>query len=175
MVFCNTRKNTEFVTKNLKKNDIDAIAIHGGLEFELLEFEFKYSRTKVAYIYNNHNIFFNQINYSSSLSLYINNIIAIDANISYNINSNENLKNDYKKFNFASGPSFFIYNKHIVFLSATYGNDTLDYDSYGLEVGAGLSLSDSFSLSFQAMTIKNKYSGPSYIIIQRKNYTFTTH
>ncbi len=31
MVFCNTRKNVDFVTKNLRANKIDAIAIHGGL------------------------------------------------------------------------------------------------------------------------------------------------
>ena len=31
MVFCNTRKNTDFVVKNLKANKINAIAIHGGL------------------------------------------------------------------------------------------------------------------------------------------------
>ncbi len=31
MVFCNTRRNTDFVVKNLRANDIDAIAIHGGL------------------------------------------------------------------------------------------------------------------------------------------------
>jgi len=31
MVFCNTRINTDFVAKNLKANDIDAIPIHGGL------------------------------------------------------------------------------------------------------------------------------------------------
>lgn len=31
MVFCNTRKTTDFVVKNLKANKIDAIAIHGGL------------------------------------------------------------------------------------------------------------------------------------------------
>ena len=31
MVFCNTRKNTDFVVKNLKKNKVSAIAIHGGL------------------------------------------------------------------------------------------------------------------------------------------------
>ena len=31
MVFCNTRRNTDFVTKNLKGNGINAIAIHGGL------------------------------------------------------------------------------------------------------------------------------------------------
>ncbi|MCD4821227.1 MAG: DEAD/DEAH box helicase [Methanococcoides sp.] len=30
MVFCNTRSNVDFVQKNLRKNDIDAIAIHGG-------------------------------------------------------------------------------------------------------------------------------------------------
>src|SRR3989338_7764107 len=31
MVFCNTRRTTDFVVKNLKANRIDAIAIHGGL------------------------------------------------------------------------------------------------------------------------------------------------
>lgn len=31
MVFCNTRRNTDFVVKNLKANQIRAIAIHGGL------------------------------------------------------------------------------------------------------------------------------------------------
>ena len=30
MVFCNTRKNTDFVAKNLKANEIRAVAIHGG-------------------------------------------------------------------------------------------------------------------------------------------------
>src|SRR3972149_1840278 len=31
MIFCNTRHNTDFVAHNLKKNRIDATAIHGGL------------------------------------------------------------------------------------------------------------------------------------------------
>jgi len=31
MVFCNTRRNTDFVVNTLRVNDIDAIAIHGGL------------------------------------------------------------------------------------------------------------------------------------------------
>ncbi|MFT7615787.1 MAG: superfamily II DNA/RNA helicase [Candidatus Woesearchaeota archaeon] len=31
MVFCNTRRTVDFLTKNLQKNDVDAIAIHGGL------------------------------------------------------------------------------------------------------------------------------------------------
>ncbi len=31
MVFCNTRNTTDFVTEGLKKNDVDAIPIHGGL------------------------------------------------------------------------------------------------------------------------------------------------
>lgn len=30
MVFCNTRRNTDFVAKNLRANQIDAVAIHGG-------------------------------------------------------------------------------------------------------------------------------------------------
>jgi len=30
MVFCNTRRNTDFVVKNLKINNVNAIAIHGG-------------------------------------------------------------------------------------------------------------------------------------------------
>jgi len=31
MVFCNTRSTTDFVVRNLRKNNVDAIAIHGGL------------------------------------------------------------------------------------------------------------------------------------------------
>jgi len=31
IIFCNTRRHTDYVAKNLKANDIDAIAIHGGL------------------------------------------------------------------------------------------------------------------------------------------------
>jgi len=31
MVFCNTRRNTDFVVKNLKLNGVKAVAIHGGL------------------------------------------------------------------------------------------------------------------------------------------------
>lgn len=31
MVFCNTRRNTDFVTENLNRNGIEAMAIHGGL------------------------------------------------------------------------------------------------------------------------------------------------
>ena len=31
MVFCNTRRNADFVANNLKKNGIDSTAIHGGL------------------------------------------------------------------------------------------------------------------------------------------------
>ncbi|MBS3090097.1 DEAD/DEAH box helicase [Candidatus Pacearchaeota archaeon] len=31
MVFCNTRRNTDFVARNLQQNGVDAIAIHGGL------------------------------------------------------------------------------------------------------------------------------------------------
>jgi ATP-dependent RNA helicase DeaD len=31
MVFCRTRSNTDFVVKNLCANDVEAIAIHGGL------------------------------------------------------------------------------------------------------------------------------------------------
>lgn len=34
MVFCNTRKNTDFVANNLKAAGIDALAIHGGLTQE---------------------------------------------------------------------------------------------------------------------------------------------
>ncbi len=32
MIFCNTRRNVDFVTNNLKENGIDAQAIHGGME-----------------------------------------------------------------------------------------------------------------------------------------------
>lgn len=31
MVFCNTRRNVDFIATNLKKNKIDAMAIHGGI------------------------------------------------------------------------------------------------------------------------------------------------
>ena len=31
MVFCNTRRNADYVVHNLERNKIDAIAIHGGL------------------------------------------------------------------------------------------------------------------------------------------------
>ena len=31
MVFCNTRRNVDFIVRNLRVNGIDAIAIHGGL------------------------------------------------------------------------------------------------------------------------------------------------
>lgn len=31
MVFCNTRRNVDFVAKNLRRYDIDSLAIHGGL------------------------------------------------------------------------------------------------------------------------------------------------
>ena len=31
MVFCNTRKNADFVAKNLRVNGVDVVAIHGGL------------------------------------------------------------------------------------------------------------------------------------------------
>jgi ATP-dependent RNA helicase DeaD len=34
MVFCNTQRNTDFVAQNLRNNDIDALAIHGGLSQE---------------------------------------------------------------------------------------------------------------------------------------------
>ena len=32
MIFCNTRRNTDFVAKNLKENGVSAQAIHGGME-----------------------------------------------------------------------------------------------------------------------------------------------
>ena len=44
MVFCNSRKTTEFVTKNLKANRISAISIHGGLS--------QNKRTKTMDIFN---------------------------------------------------------------------------------------------------------------------------
>lgn len=31
MVFCNTQRNTDFIAKNLQKYDVDAVALHGGL------------------------------------------------------------------------------------------------------------------------------------------------
>ncbi len=44
MVFCNTRRTTDFVVKNLKANSIDAIAIHGGLS--------QNKRTKTLNLFN---------------------------------------------------------------------------------------------------------------------------
>ncbi len=45
MVFCNTRRNTDFLVKNLKANDIKAIAIHGGLS--------QNKRTNTLKVFNN--------------------------------------------------------------------------------------------------------------------------
>ena len=45
MIFCNTRKNTDFVVKNLRANKIKAIAIHGGLS--------QNKRTKTISLFNN--------------------------------------------------------------------------------------------------------------------------
>ncbi len=44
MVFCNTRRNTDFVVKNLRANDVNAIAIHGGLS--------QNKRTKTMKLFN---------------------------------------------------------------------------------------------------------------------------
>ncbi|MBW3002824.1 DEAD/DEAH box helicase [Candidatus Woesearchaeota archaeon] len=45
MVFCNSRKNTDFVVKNLKANKIRAVAIHGGFT--------QNKRTKTIDLFNN--------------------------------------------------------------------------------------------------------------------------
>ena len=45
MVFCNSRKTTDFVVKNLKTNKISAISIHGGLS--------QNKRTKTINLFNN--------------------------------------------------------------------------------------------------------------------------
>jgi len=45
MIFCNTRKTTEFVVKNLRSSRIDAISIHGGLS--------QNKRTKTIELFNN--------------------------------------------------------------------------------------------------------------------------
>ena len=44
MIFCNTRRTTDFVVKNLRKNEINATAIHGGLS--------QNSRTKTMGMFN---------------------------------------------------------------------------------------------------------------------------
>jgi ATP-dependent RNA helicase DeaD len=44
MVFCNTRRTTDFVVKNLRANRLDAIAIHGGLS--------QNKRTKTINLFN---------------------------------------------------------------------------------------------------------------------------
>ena len=45
MVFCNTRRNTDFVVKNLRANKVSAIAIHGGFT--------QNKRTKSIALFNN--------------------------------------------------------------------------------------------------------------------------
>ena len=45
MIFCNTRRTTDFVVKNLRANKIDAIAIHGGLS--------QNNRTRTMGLFNN--------------------------------------------------------------------------------------------------------------------------
>ncbi|MBU2634398.1 MAG: DEAD/DEAH box helicase [Nanoarchaeota archaeon] len=45
MVFCNTKRNVDFLVKNLKSNRIEAIAIHGGLT--------QNKRTKTMELFNN--------------------------------------------------------------------------------------------------------------------------
>ncbi len=45
MVFCNTRRTTDFVVKNLKANRIDAVATHGGLS--------QNKRTKMLKLFDN--------------------------------------------------------------------------------------------------------------------------
>ena len=44
MIFCNTRRTTDFVVKNLRKNEINATAIHGGLS--------QNNRTKTISMFN---------------------------------------------------------------------------------------------------------------------------
>tara|TARA_Y100000034_G_scaffold22119_1_gene25496 strand:+ start:3260 stop:4654 length:1395 start_codon:yes stop_codon:yes gene_type:complete len=44
MVFCNTRRSVDFVVKNIKKNNINATAIHGGLS--------QNKRTKTMYMFH---------------------------------------------------------------------------------------------------------------------------
>jgi len=45
MVFCNTRRNADFVSKNLRANGIDAVPIHGGLS--------QNKRTETIGLFNN--------------------------------------------------------------------------------------------------------------------------
>ncbi|MBS3090670.1 DEAD/DEAH box helicase [Candidatus Pacearchaeota archaeon] len=50
MVFCNTRRNTDFVAKNLKFAGIDAMAIHGGFSQEKRNFVMGRFHSKSAHV-----------------------------------------------------------------------------------------------------------------------------
>ena len=50
MVFCNTRRNTDFVAKNLKFSGIDSMAIHGGLSQEKRNKIMEHFRSRKVYV-----------------------------------------------------------------------------------------------------------------------------
>jgi len=50
MVFCNTRRNTDFVANNLKANDVNALAIHGGFSQDKRNRTMKDFHSKSVYI-----------------------------------------------------------------------------------------------------------------------------
>lgn len=50
MVFCNTKKNTDFVANNLKSSGVDALAIHGGFSQEKRNMAMKQFHSQKAHV-----------------------------------------------------------------------------------------------------------------------------
>ena len=50
MVFCNTRRNTDFVAENLKRNGVEATAIHGGLSQNKRSDVMKHFHSQMVYV-----------------------------------------------------------------------------------------------------------------------------
>jgi ATP-dependent RNA helicase DeaD len=69
MIFCNTRKTTDFVVKNLRNNKIDAIAIHGGLT--------QNKRDKTISLFNKGKVFVLVCTDVAARGLHINNVSHI--------------------------------------------------------------------------------------------------
>ena len=69
MVFCNTRRTTDFVVKNLYSNKIDAIAIHGGLS--------QNKRTKTIRLFNHGRVGVLVCTDVAARGLHINNVSHI--------------------------------------------------------------------------------------------------
>ncbi len=69
MVFCNTRRTTDFVVKNLSANKIDAVAIHGGFS--------QNKRTRTINLFNNNKVSVLVCTDVAARGLHINNVSHI--------------------------------------------------------------------------------------------------